>query len=68
MLKMILSKYRHSAGRMLVLLLILILATTFLDTSVQLFIQSIQSAKIIEENTTTLAIEQIVYEIQEVYG
>ncbi|MBE5777185.1 MAG: hypothetical protein E7326_06720 [Clostridiales bacterium] len=50
------------------LLLILILATTFLDTSVQLFIQSIQSAKIIEENTTTLAIEQIVYEMQEVNG
>ena len=68
MLRILLSKYRHSAGRMLVLLLILILATTFLDTSVQLFIQSIQSAKIIEENTTTLAIEQIVYEMQEVDG
>ena len=68
MLRILLSKYRHSAGRMLVLLLILILATTFLDTSVQLFIQSIQSAKIIEQNTTTLAIEQIVYEMQEVDG
>ena len=68
MLRVLLSKYRHSTGRFLVLLLILVLASTFLDTSVQLFIQSIQSARIIEENTTTLAIEQIVYEMQEVDG
>ena len=68
MLSVLKSKYLHSAGRFLVLLLILILATTFLDTSVQLFIQSIQSAKIIEENTTTLAIEQTVYDMQEVNG
>lgn len=68
MLRVLRSKFRHSWGRLAVLFMVLLLATVFLDTSVQLFIQSIQSAKIIEENTTTLAIEQIVYEIQEVYG
>lgn len=62
------SKMKHSGSRFVLLWLTLVLTFTFLDASVQLFIQSIQSAKIIEENTTTLAIEQIVYEMQEVNG
>lgn len=68
MRKTIYSKLRYSTGRFAILWIALMLAITFFDTSVQLFIQSIQSTRIIEENTTTLAIEQIVYEMQEVDG
>ena len=66
--RIIWSKKQHSVNRFLVLWMILTLGISFFDASVQLFIQSIRSAKLIEENTTTLAIEQIVYEMQDVNG
>ena len=62
------SKMRHGGSRFLLLCITIVLSFTFLDASVQLYVQAIQSTEIIEENTTTLAIEQIVYEMQEVNG
>lgn len=66
--RIIYSKKCHSINRFLALWMVLTLGITFFDASVQLFVQSVENARIIEENITTLAIEQITYEIGEVNG
>ena len=50
------AKYLCSRGRFLILFCILTLVMVFVGVSFQVFSQSVQSAKKIEEETTTVAI------------
>jgi len=59
MLQVLRAKYRHSLGRMLILFLSLVLASGFLSIGTQLYIQSVESMKAIDENTTTIAMPVI---------
>ena len=59
MLRVLLSKYRHSAGRLIILITALVLGMLFFNMSAQLYLQSLQSVQVIEEKTTTLAIMQV---------
>ena len=65
MLRVLLSKYRHSAPRFLLLLFILTLASAFFCLSLQLYTQSVDSMEAIENNTTTLAIEKLSVRLSE---
>lgn len=48
MLRVLLSKYRHSAGRLIVLMTALVLGMLFFNMSAQLYLQSLQSVQVIE--------------------
>ena len=51
MLRVLLSKYRHSAGRLIVLMTALVLGMLFFNMSAQLYLQSLQSVQVIEEKS-----------------
>ena len=56
MVSIIVSKYRFGIIRFIVFALILCLATSFLSLGIQLYVQSVDSVKNIQQNTTTIAL------------
>ena len=65
MLNVLKSKWKHSLGRFLFFFMLLLLAMVFLSISLQMYLQSVQSAQTIEENTVTVALPQFVYSMSE---
>ena len=57
MIRLLFSKYRHSAARFIVLTFVMCLAVVFLSLGMQLYMQSVKSMQIIEDNTITIALE-----------
>lgn len=57
MIRLLFSKYRHSVARFIVLTFVMCLAVVFLSLGMQLYMQSVKSMQIIEDNTITIALE-----------
>ena len=55
MFRVLYSKFRHSLGRICLLLLTLLLALLFFNIAFQLYLQTGESIRKIEEKTTTIA-------------
>lgn len=66
--RILFAKWKHSAGRFLILFLVLCLASSFWSVSLQLYLQSVRSARYIEENTTTVALMEDTYSTVEENG
>ena len=58
MFRVLYSKFRHSLGRICLLLLTLLLALLFFNIAFQLYLQTGESIRKIEEKTTTIAFVQ----------